>query len=76
MSAIKCIRTDLFRLSQGEFAGICGVSQATVSRWEGGEFLPNLKEMQRIREEALARGLAWSDSLFFADAAAAPELAP
>ena len=65
MNAITRIRTDLFRVSQAEFAAICDVSQATVSRWESEKFPPGLKEMQLIRASAISRNLAWNDALFF-----------
>lgn len=66
MNAMRRIRLELFGLQQSNFAVIAGVTQATVSRWENGEFSPRLEEMQRIREEARSRGLAWDDALFFA----------
>ncbi len=67
MSALKRIRTEVFHVSQSDLAKIAGVTQATVSRWESGEFGPSLGELQRIRDEARARELAWDDSLFFAE---------
>lgn len=47
-------------------AEIAGVAQATVSRWENGELLPDLGQMTRIRDAATASGANWSDTLFFA----------
>lgn len=67
MSAIKHIRNAIFGLSQAEFATIADVSQATISRWEAGEFEPGLNEMRRIRNEAIARGLDWDDGAFFVE---------
>ena len=69
MSNLKHIRDDVFGVTQAEFAAIAGVTQATVSRWERGEFLPGMPEMIRIRAEALSRNLEWDDGLFFADVA-------
>jgi transcriptional regulator with XRE-family HTH domain len=65
MSVFKRIRIDLFHLQQSELAAIAGVSQATVSRWETGELTPGYEELKRIREEAVRRGIAWDDALFF-----------
>jgi transcriptional regulator with XRE-family HTH domain len=57
----------MFALPQQEFAALAGVAQATISRWETGEFSPSLPELQRIRNEAIRRGFNWDDSLFFED---------
>lgn len=65
MNAITHIRKKVFRLTQQEFAGIAGVQQSMVSRWENGHAAPTLDEMQRIREAAAARKIRWSDKLFF-----------
>lgn len=65
MSTIARIRNDVFHVNQAEFASIAKVAQATISRWETGACSPSLDAMQSIREEALARGLAWSDTWFF-----------
>lgn len=62
---IETIRRELFGLNQAEFSEVAGVKQATVSRWEVGEFAPNLKRIMRIRAEALNRGLPWDDSIHF-----------
>ena len=69
MNAIQYIRTKVFDLSQAAFAAdVAKVSQPTVSRWEadgqpGSQ--PDREDMKRIREEAIARGLPWSDAWFF-----------
>ena len=68
MNAVEYIRTKVFKLEQAPFAGIAGVSQPTVSRWEQAEIEnsePNRKAMELIRSEAIKRGLPWSDSWFF-----------
>lgn len=65
MNAITHIRKKVFRVTQQEFAAICGVQQSMVSRWENGHAAPTLDEMQRIREAASARRIKWSDKLFF-----------
>lgn len=65
MNSIKYIRTEIFRVSQGEFARIAGVNQSTISKWEGGGREPELDHMKRIRDEAIGRGMEWSDALFF-----------
>jgi transcriptional regulator with XRE-family HTH domain len=68
MNAVAYIRTKVFKLEQAPFAGIAGVSQPTVSRWEQSEIEnsePNRRAMALIREEAIRRGLPWSDSWFF-----------
>ncbi|CAH1657613.1 Transcriptional regulator with XRE-family HTH domain [Hyphomicrobiales bacterium] len=65
MSPMAHIRKSVFGVSQAHFAAIAGVSQATVSRWERFEWEPNRDELARIREEAMRRGIKWSDALFF-----------
>src|SRR3546814_20212898 len=65
MNTIKNIRTNVFRESQYAFALIAGVTQGTISRWEKGSREPELEQMKRIREEAMARGIDWNDALFF-----------
>ena len=65
MSAISSIRKEILGVSQAALAEIAGVTQPTVSRWERGELSPSLEEMERIRDYAQQRGLAWSDSWFF-----------
>lgn len=65
MSAVAHIRNHVFKLNQAAFAKIAGVTQATVSRWENGEFPPNRDNMERIRQAALADGKPWDDSWFF-----------
>ena len=64
MNAIKHIRKNVFGVSQMDFAAIAGVTQATVSRWEGG-VAPSLDEMQAIRRAAAERKIEWDDALFF-----------
>lgn len=62
---MRHIRKDLFAMSQAAFGELCGVTQATVSRWEDGILWPSLKELERIRAEAIRRGIEWDDSNFF-----------
>lgn len=72
MHPIEHIRKNVLDITQGAFAEITGVTQATVSRWESRELEPSLGELDRIRAEVKARGLPWDDSWFFE----APPLAP
>lgn len=65
MLPIEHIRRNVFKASQQVFSEIAGVTQTTVSRWERNEFPPNGDQLERIRAEALARGLQWDDSMFF-----------
>ena len=65
MSALRHIRKTVLGLSQAGFAAVAQVSQGTVSKWENAELNPNMDEMARIREAAMARGVAWDDSWFF-----------
>lgn len=70
MTPMQHIRKAILRISQSEMASIASTTQATVSRWEKGELVPDLAQMTRIREEAQARGIDWSDGFFFGDAPA------
>ena len=65
MSAIVHIRKSVFDVSQAQFARIAGTTQGSVSRWERGEQEPGHSEMERIRAEAMRRGLDWDDRWFF-----------
>jgi predicted transcriptional regulator len=65
MKPIEHIRKHILKVTQAEMATIAEVTQATVSRWESGEFEPSLGELGRIRSAAKERGLIWDDSLFF-----------
>lgn len=65
MAPIEYIRKAILNLTQAEFGAIAGVAQATVSRWESGEFGPSIDEMSRIRAAAKARGIHWNDGWFF-----------
>lgn len=71
MNPLLNIRKNIFGVTQQEFAGIAGVQQSTVSRWESGDAVPSLAEMNRIRAGARQRKLKakWDDRLFFASAA-------
>ena len=72
MNAIRHIRKNVLKLSQGGLADLTGVTQATVSRWETGELSPGLDELTRIRDEAQRLGAEWDDSLFFETPQPAP----
>jgi transcriptional regulator with XRE-family HTH domain len=52
-------------MTQASFAEVAGVTQATVSRWERGEFEPSRDELVRIRDEARRKRIRWRDSWFF-----------
>lgn len=65
MNQLAFIRRDILKVTQTEMAWLTGVRQATVSRWESGELEPSLEQMQRIRAEALRRGVPWDDRWFF-----------
>ena len=70
MTPMQHIRKTILRISQSEMASIASTTQATVSRWEKGELVPDLAQMTRIREEAQVRGIEWNDGFFFGDAPA------
>jgi transcriptional regulator with XRE-family HTH domain len=53
----------LMGMTQGEFAGMMGVEDATVSRWERGRLYPSPKLWSRIREIALRAATPHSDEL-------------
>lgn len=65
MTPLEHIRKNLFDVSQSAFGEIAGTTQATVSRWEKQELEPGRAEMANIRSEAIRRGIAWDDRLFF-----------
>jgi transcriptional regulator with XRE-family HTH domain len=65
MHPIEFIRKHVFSLHQTAFAQIAGTTQATVSRWENGEFEPSREELEKIRSEARRRNLPWDDRWFF-----------
>jgi DNA-binding transcriptional regulator YiaG len=69
MKAVAHIRNRVFGMSQAAFAKVAGVSQATVSRWESGEFEPNRDELERIRRAALNGCKPWDDRWFFEEPA-------
>jgi hypothetical protein len=62
---ILWIRSQVFKCGQTEFAKIAGTTQPTVSRWERGEFDPDLRNLRLIRSAAIERGIDWQDSWFF-----------
>lgn len=65
MNQMRHIRKNVFRLKQADFAALAGVTQATVSRWESGEWEPTREQLALIRCEAVKIGIAWDDALFF-----------
>ena len=65
MKPIEHIRKHLFDVSQTAFGEIAGTTQASVSRWEQGSQEPSQSEMERIRNEAVLRGIVWDDRWFF-----------
>lgn len=71
MNPLRQIRTNVFRITQAEMAGIAATTQATVSRWESDELTPSIEHLRRIRDEAVRRGLLWEDAYFFAGKLAA-----
>lgn len=62
---IRHIRKTVFKVNQYDFAGLAGVTQATVSRWETGELALGHEHMTAIRLAARDRDLDWDDRLFF-----------
>jgi transcriptional regulator with XRE-family HTH domain len=62
---ISHIRSEVFRLTQQEFAELAGSTQATVSRWEKGELSPTADNLAWIRRAAIAKGIEWNDSWFW-----------
>lgn len=78
MNAVKYIRTQVFKLQQAPFAGIAGVSQPTISRWEEADLKgsePTRDQMNSIRSAAIERGLDWNDGWFFQSFPDEPEVA-
>ncbi len=65
MNPMLHIRKRVLAVTQAEMAQIAAVGQATVSRWENRSGAPSRIELERIRSEALRRGVAWDDSWFF-----------
>lgn len=64
MNIMKSVR-QILNLRQKEMAAIAHVSQATVCRWEQGEWEPNRDELARIRSYAIQNGAFWKDAYFF-----------
>lgn len=70
MPPFLAIRTQVFDMSQKEFADLLGVAQGTVSRWERPidnemVLLPDYADLMKIRDAAKRRGLQWHDSWFW-----------
>ena len=76
MSAILNIRKNVLGLTQKELADVAGTGQATVSRWETGELSPDLTQLGRIREYAIAEGKGWRDEWLFAAPGPTPPASP
>ena len=64
MNALRWIRTEVFGLTQADFAALLGRAQSTVARWEGG-VAPSLDDMTAIRAAAGKSGIEWRDEWFF-----------
>lgn len=79
MSAIAHIRKQVLGISQAALAEIAGVTQATVSRWEKGELVPDLNALSRVRTAAREKDPAFDERWFFevppVDTAPQPEAA-
>lgn len=65
MNAMLHIRKIVLGLSQVQLAEVAGVSQATVSRWESGQWEPNRDELVKIREWARINEIPFDDAAFF-----------
>lgn len=65
MTPLEYIRVRILDLNQTDMAGIAGVSQGTVSRWEAGSQVPDHTAMSRIRDHIRRRRLPWNDTWFF-----------
>lgn len=76
MSTMAYIRKQVFGVTQGAFAEIAGTTQGTVSRWEAGELEPTREQLERVRGEAISRGLEWEDSWFFERPAEQSHISP
>ena len=74
INVMKSVR-DILSLRQNKIAEIAGVSQATVCRWEQGQWEPNRDELERIRNYALQQGYDWDDAFFFPEGGAPPPAA-
>ncbi|ACF01863.1 hypothetical protein Rpal_3361 [Rhodopseudomonas palustris TIE-1] len=68
MIKVRDIRTKVFKVTQAEMAGIAGVQQPTISRWESSTSRVPAVALAKIREEAKARGLRWDDRWAFGGA--------
>jgi DNA-binding transcriptional regulator YiaG len=64
MSRIRAIRTNVFGMSQSEFAQMLNRSQQAVSKAEQRDSLPVWSQLA-IREAAKKRGMLWLDKWFF-----------
>jgi transcriptional regulator with XRE-family HTH domain len=65
MNPMRHIRKNVLDMTQEEFAGLTGASQAAVSQWENDNLHPNRDVLAKIRACATERGLPWDDSWFF-----------
>lgn len=71
-SPIRWIRRQVFGVTQDELATIGGVSRPRVSRYETLADAPPYEFLQRVRQEAMRRGVAFSGDWFFAVPGAEP----
>lgn len=65
MEPLKRIRTEIFRVTQTDFARMVEASQSTVSRWEKGTLEPTHGQLARIRAAAKERKMRWRDEWLF-----------
>lgn len=63
MSAIAKMKAAL-SATQVDLARITGRNQATISRWESGDGVPNISDLQKLRAEFQRRGLPWSENFW------------
>jgi len=64
MTPLKHIRTKVFNLNQMDLAERLSVTQSYISKAERKAVIPAPLQM-KIRAEAAASGVEWSDSFFF-----------
>jgi transcriptional regulator with XRE-family HTH domain len=70
MNAIVKIKSVL-GATQADLARITDRNQATISRWEAGDGVPNLEDLRKLRAEFLDRGIEWSEEFWAGEPEAA-----
>lgn len=73
MNVIRHIRKRVLGLRQRELASVMGVSTSRLSNLENDLTEARHSELRAIRTHALARGLPWSDAVFFEAPPPAPD---